>query len=158
MASRTTKFYVTAVIAVFALSGCSTAAGVGQKTSGTAGTIELAVSETCVDGSDSQCVSINGESVLVPSAFERADVAESSVAADGQNAVDVTFNQDGAMVFHTLTEKAATAGSSARLVMKIGGELKSAVRVMEAMEGDQVQIVLSADDSAMEISDLLQRN
>ncbi|TFD72910.1 hypothetical protein [Cryobacterium gelidum] len=153
MTSRTPRLSVV-ILAALALSACSATAD--EVSSGTGGTIELAISETCAEGSDSQCVSVNGENVLLPSAFERAGVEESSVAGDGQNAVDVTFNADGAEILHALTEKAARAGDSARLVISIGGELQAAVVVMEALEGDQVQIALSPDDNVQEIVDLIQ--
>ena len=155
MTSRTPRLSVV-ILAVLALSACSAAAGADEASSGTGGTIELAISETCAEGSDSQCVSVNGENVLLPSAFEQAGVEESSVTGGGQNAVDVTFNADGAEVLHALTEKAARAGDSARLVISIGGELQAAVVVMEALEGDQVQIALSPDDNVQEIVDLIQ--
>lgn len=154
MISRTPRFALVA-LALLTLSACSAAAG-DDASSGTGGTIELAVSETCTEGSDPQCVSVNGQSVLLPSAFEQAGVEESAVAVNGQNAVDVTFNEDGAAVFHALTEQAAGAGNAARLVIRIGGELQAAVQVMEALEGDQVQIAVSPDDSAQEIVDLIQ--
>ena len=153
MTSRTPGLSVV-ILAVLALSACSAAAD--EASSGTGGTIELAISETCAERSDSQCVSVNGENVLLPSAFEQAGVEESSVAGDGQNAVDVTFNADGAEILHALTEKAARAGDSARLVISIGGELQAAVVVMEALEGDQVQIALSPHDNVQEIVDLIQ--
>lgn len=155
MASRTPRVFL-AVLAVLALSACSATALPDEAPSDTAGMIEMAVSETCTEGSDSQCVSVNGQHVLLPSAFEQANVKDSSVAENGKNAVEVTFDEDGAEVLHTLTETAAEAGESARLVMKIGGELRAAAAVMEALEGGQVQIHLSPDDSAQELVDLIQ--
>lgn len=154
MTSRTPRLSL-AVLAVLALSACSAAAGADEASPGTGGVIEMAISETCTDGSDAQCVSVNGTSVLLPSGFEVAGVRDSSVAEDGQNMVDVTFDNDGAEVFHALTEKAVGAGDSARLVIKIGGELQAAVLVMEALTGDQAQIGLSPDVSAKEIVDLI---
>ena len=118
----------------------------------------MAVSQTCAASSDLHCVAVTGENVVLPSAFERAGVGDAAVAeGEGRNAVDVTFSEDGAVVFHALTEKAAGAGSTARLVMRIGGELKAAVVVMQAMEGDQVQIGLSPDDNAQGVVDLIRR-
>ncbi|WP_133159804.1 hypothetical protein [Cryobacterium sp. TMN-39-2] len=67
----------------------------------------------------------------------------------------MTFDKDGAEVFHALTEKAVGAGDSARLVIKIGGELQAAVLVMEALKGDHAQIGLSPDVIAKEIVDLI---
>lgn len=155
MTSRTPKLFLV-VVAVMALSACSAAVGSDETSSATGGTIELAVSETCAAGSDSQCVLVNGENVVLPSAFERADVEDAAVADDdGQNAVGVTFDEDGAAVLHALTEKAAGAGDTARLVIKIGGEIQTAVRVMQASEDDYVQIVLSPDDNAQDVVDLI---
>ncbi|TFB54228.1 hypothetical protein [Cryobacterium sp. Sr3] len=82
-----------------------------------------------------------------------ATIAESK----GQNAVDVTFTEDGAIVLNALTVKAVQAGDSARLIIKIGGEIQAAVVVMEAMEGDHVQISVSPDDNAQEIVDLIHK-
>ncbi|TFC91938.1 hypothetical protein [Cryobacterium sp. TMT3-29-2] len=76
---------------------------------------------------------------------------------EGQNAVDVTFTEEGAIVFNALTVKAVQAGDSARLIIKIGGEIQAAVVVMEAMEGDQVQISVSPDDNAQKIVDLIHK-
>jgi hypothetical protein len=75
--------------------------------------------------------------------------------AGGQNAIDVTFTDDGAVVLSALTAKAAAAGASARLVIKIGGEIRSAPFVAEALTGNQVLIALSPDDNAQETVDLI---
>ena len=157
MTSRTARLSLV-VLVVLALSACSAPGGSDETSSVTGGTIELAVSETCTDVSDPQCVSINGQNVVLPSAFEHAGVEDAAVAdGEGQNAVDVTFDKDGAAVLHTLTEKAARAGHTARLVMKMGGELQVAVAVMHALEGDQLQISLSPDDSAQKVVDLIHK-
>lgn len=154
MSSRTPRITLV-VLALFALSACSATTD-SEASPATGGIIEMAVSETCTEGADSECVSVNGANVLLPSAFEQAGVKDSSISDNGQNAIDVTFNKDGTKVFHSLTEQAAGAGDSARLVIKIGGELQAAVTVMDALEGDQVQIGLSSDDDAQEIVDLIQ--
>jgi hypothetical protein len=155
MTARTSRLTL-AALAVLVLSACSAAVGADPTSSASGGTIELAVSETCVEGSSPQCVSVKGENVVVPTTFERAGVKDASVVDnDGNNAVGVTFDDAGAAVLHALTEKAAQAGSSARLVMKIGGELQNAVAVMQALEGDYVQIALAADDSAQDLVDLI---
>ncbi|MCY7289361.1 MAG: hypothetical protein LH624_14220, partial [Cryobacterium sp.] len=73
----------------------------------------------------------------------------------GQNAVDVTFTDEGAAVFAALTEEAAQAGGDARLVLKIGDEVRAAVTVVEPLGGDSVMIALSPDDSAQEVVDLI---
>ncbi|MGP5732960.1 hypothetical protein [Arthrobacter rhombi] len=117
----------------------------------------MAVSEACAKGSDPECVPVKGDYVVLPSAFERADV-KNATAAEGQgpNTVDVTFTKEGATVLHTLTEKAARANDSARLVMKSGGEIQAVVAVKEAVKEDHVQIDFSPDKSAQEAIDLIQ--
>lgn len=144
---------------LLALSACASAgAGANDKTSSTTqGAIEFAVSETCAEGSDAECVSVNGESITLPSIFERAGVEAAAVAqGEGQNAIDVTFTDDGAAVLHTLSEQAA--GGTARLVMQISDEIVAAVMVPEALEGKQLQIALSPEESAQEIVDLIERS
>jgi len=154
MTSRKARLFVVA-LAVFTLSACSTAASTTGGSSVSEGSIELAVSETCTAGSDSDCVGVNGDSVVLPSEFDRADVEDSRVADTGTTGVEVTFTTAGAEVFRSLTEEAAGAGDSARLVIRVGGELRAAVRVMEALDGDQVFIALSPDDNAEEIVGLI---
>ena len=155
MTSRAPKLSLVAFV-VLVLSACSAADGAEERSSVTGGTIEVAVSETCTDVSDPQCVSVNGVNVVLPSEFERANVEDAAAAAvGGQNAVDVTFSKDGAIVFNALSERAAQAGDAARLVMKIGGEIQAAVTVMQALDGNQVQIILSPEDSAQEVVDLI---
>ena len=116
----------------------------------------MAVAEACAKGSDPKCVSVKGEHVVLPAAFERAGV-EDATASEGQgpNTVDVTFTKEGATVLHTLTEKAARAGDSARLVVKIGGEIQAVVTVMQAVDNGRVQIGLSPEESAQEAIDLI---
>lgn len=153
MTSRTSRLRLVA-LAVLALSACSATAG--TEDASTAGhTIEMAVSESCTDAAASECVSVNGEAVVLPTAFDRAGVETASVAEDGQNAIDVTFTAAGAEVLHALTEQAAVAGNTARLVIRIGGELRAAVVVMQALEGDEVQIGLAEENSAPELVDLI---
>lgn len=145
-----------AVVGVLALSACSAVADADEAPSGTGGMIEMAISEPCTAGSDPQCVSVNGTSVLLPSSFEQAGIKQSSVTEDGQNMVDVTFNEEGTKVFHALTKEAADAGDSARLVIRIGGELQAAVLVMNAMTGDQTQIAFAPEFNAQEILEQIQ--
>lgn len=155
MNSRTPWLSLVALV-VLVLSSCSAADGAEERSSVTGGAIELAVSETCTDVSDPQCVSVNGVNVVLPSVFERANVEDAAVAAvEGQNAVDVTFSTDGEVVFNTLSDKAVQAGDAARLVMKIGGEIQAAVTVMQALDGNQMQIILSPEESAQEVVDLI---
>ena len=156
MTSRMNRLTLVAVIVV-ALSACSTASGEDEPRPTVGGAIELAVSETCSDESDPQCVSVNGENVVSPSAFERADV-EDAVAVDGQNAVVITFSDDGAAILRTLTEQAAEAGETARLVLVIGDEILTAVRVIEPLTDATVQIVLGPDKSAQDVIALIGDN
>ena len=156
MTSRLARLSMAASVLLL-LSACSATTDAGETPSATGGAIELAVSETCTDDSDPQCVSVNGEYVVLPSAFERAGVEDAAVAdIEGQNAVGVTFTDDGAEILHALTEQAAGSGSIARLVMKVGDEIQAAVAVMQAIEGNYVQIVLSPDDSAQDLVGLIQ--
>jgi hypothetical protein len=147
------------LVALVALSGCAAEGGtddVDVPAATPGGAIELAVSETCVEGSDPDCVVFNDQYVLKPTAFERATVEDAVVAdAGGQNAVDVTFTDEGAVVLNALTEEAAGAGESARVVMKIGAEIRSAVFVTEPLIGNQIMIALSPDDNAQETVYLL---
>ncbi len=155
MTSRTRTLSLLALVVV-ALSGCSAGVDASDTATASGGAIELAASETCTDGADPQCVEVNGESVVLPTAFERAVVEDATVSeGEGQNAVDVTFNEDGAEVFNALTVKAVEAGGTARLVIKIGGEIHAAVAVMEASEGDQMQISIGPDDNAKKVLDLI---
>ena len=155
MASRTPRFSLV-VLSVLALSACSAGVGVDGTSSVTGGAIELAVSDTCGGETDSRCLAVNGQNIILPSTFERAGVENAAVAqGDGQNAVDVTFTESGAAVLQALTEKAAHSGDTARLVMKIDGEIRAAVAVMQALEGDYLLIHLSPEDNAQEVVDAL---
>ena len=84
MTSRTSRLSLV-VLVVLALSGCSTGVGASDTASANGGAIELAVSETCADGAGSQCVLVNGENVVLPSAFARAGVEDATIA-DGEGA------------------------------------------------------------------------
>jgi hypothetical protein len=145
------------VVAVLASSACSAERGTDDgSSSSTAGAIELAVSETCGDETDPQCVSVNGQSVVSPSTFERAGVEEVAVIEPGgPNGVEVTFDAEGTKVFHELTAEAVEAGDTARLVLKAGDEILSAVQVTQVMDGDRVQIGLGPDESARDLVDLI---
>ncbi|TQO19898.1 hypothetical protein FB472_1499 [Rhodoglobus vestalii] len=158
MTSRTQRVSLF-LVALLALSGCAAQGGtdyVDVPAAMPGGAIELAVSETCVEGSDPDCILVNDQYVLKPTAFERASVEDAAVAeAGGQNAVDVTFTDEGAVVLNALTEEAAGAGEPARLVMKIGPEIRSAVFVAEPLIGNQIMIALSPDDNAQETVDLI---
>ncbi|MEP7764385.1 hypothetical protein [Sanguibacter sp. 25GB23B1] len=155
MDPRTRGLSLLALVAL-AVGGCSAGVESGQTSEASGGTIELAVSETCAEGSDPQCVPIDGQYVMSPAAFESATVDEAAVAKnEGQNAVDLTFTDDGAAVLKSLTEEAVQDGGDARLVLRIGDEIRSAVAVPEPVMGDAVTIPLSSADSAQEVVDMI---
>ena len=148
MTIRTAKVTL-AVLAVLILSACASGGSVVGASSANQAKIGLAVSETCVAGSSAQCVAVNGENVLIPSAFEDADVQNATVVeGNGQSAVQVTFTDEGGMVLSALTAQAAKAGSTARLVIKAGGEIIGAPVVMQAIDNREVSIGVSPEDNA----------
>lgn len=150
------RWFCVIVPAVLALSACAGPVAVDSPSIASGGAIELAVSESCAEGSSSQCISVGGQSVVLPTEFDKAGVGSSSVVRDGgQNAVDVTFSDDGAKVFHSLTKQAADAGSTARLVIKIGDKIQAAVSVLEAMTSNDVRIILPAGDSPQKVLELI---
>lgn len=145
-----------AALSMLALSACTANAGGNQSPSATGGAVEVAVSETCAAGSDPKCVLVKGENVVLPSTFERVGVKNASAAEDqGPNTVDVTFTKDGTKIFHALTEKAAQARNTERLLLKIGGEVQAVVTVMQAIDNGRVQIDFSPDHSSQEAIDLI---
>lgn len=145
-------------VAVLLLSGCAGGAGAADP-GATAGAIELAVSETCAADSTPECVDVNGEYVVVPDAgFSRAGVE--SVATAGEeagNAVDVTLTSEGAELLESATTTAAQAGDDARLVIKVGGEMLSAVAVAEPLEGEHFLLALPPELSAEEFTERVGR-
>jgi len=144
------------VLVSLALCGCSAAAVPGATPALAGGMIELAVSETCVEGSDPQCTAVGSDFVLVPPAFEQAGVEDAVVNESPQhNAVDVTLTSEGAAVLSNLTDEAAQAGGESRLLLKIGDEIRAAVEVIEPLNGDQVTIALSPEEDPQEVVDLL---
>ncbi|GAT74478.1 hypothetical protein MHM582_2983 [Microbacterium sp. HM58-2] len=136
-----------AVIALLglALSGCS--AG------DTGGTIEMALTETCVEGTDPQCVVVEGEAVRQPSAFEQAEVQRAVRSQAQENAIEITFSPEGADVLEDLTRKAVEAGTDSRVVLRVGGELVAAVVVMEPLEDAEVMISFGPDRDPEELLD-----
>lgn len=94
-----------------------------------------------------------------PSGFEAAAVADAVANShQQQNAVDITLTDDGASVLTDLTTQAADAGSESRLLLKIGGEIRAAVRVQEPLSGGQVTIGLSPEDDPRELIELIEGN
>lgn len=143
-------------LVALAVSGCSGEAGSGEPAESSGGTIELAVSETCAEGSTPRCVSIGDQYVMSPSTFESAGIEDAGVAENGgQSAVDLTFTDDGADVLKSLTQEAARAGAEARLVMKVGDEMRSAVAVPAPVTGGAISIPQMSVDSAQEVLDLI---
>lgn len=155
MTFRTRRLALVVLVSM-GLCGCSAATDTDQSQTPDGGLIELAVSETCAEGSDPQCTAVGGEWVILPTTFEKAAVDDAAVSDTAQrNAVDVTFSAEGASVLNSLTDQAARAGAEARLVFKVGDELLAAVAVMEALDGDQVTIALAPDDDPQQIVDLI---
>lgn len=143
---------------LLAMSGCSAAGGADESAPTSAGGIEMAVSQTCVSGSAPECVSVNGEYVMiVPSDFVHAGVDEAkAVANGGTDAVDVRFDGEGARVLQIVTAEAAESGETARLVIKVADTVVSAVAVLEVLEGDSVLIALPLDESADQLIGMIQ--
>jgi hypothetical protein len=153
MTFRTSTLPLVALV-VLALSGCSAAVGADNASTGTGGNFEMAVTEICAEADDPQCVMVNGQSVVVPDVFQAAGVEDAAVAdSDGQNAVTVTFDEEGAVVLQALTTETAEAGTDARLLIRIGGELQAAVTVLEPLDGAEAQIGLAPDEDAQEFVD-----
>jgi hypothetical protein len=143
---------------LLAMSGCSAAGGADESARTSAGGIEMAVSQTCVSGTAPECVSVNGEYVMiVPSDFVHVGVDDAEAVADGGTvAVDVRFDGEGAKVFQAFTAEAAETGETARLVIKVGDTVVSAVAVLEPWEGDSVLIALPPDESADRLIGVIQ--
>ena len=128
-------------------------------TAAATGGLGVAVTSTCEYGSDPQCLDVSGQYVLVdPAAFSRAGVAsvevtgsDDSQADDGQ-AVSVRFDEEGAALFREATAEAADAGGDARLLLRAGDVVVSAVTVLQEIEGDTVQI-LPGDEDAQDLAD-----
>lgn len=116
-----------------------------------AAALEMAVSVTCAGDSSSQCVSINGEDVLItPAEFEQLGV--DAAAAAGTGLIDVTLDSDGAAVMQQLSTEASEAGEDARLVTRVGNDVLSAVRVQGAFRGQFLQMAVPAEVDAGRIA------
>ncbi|NQX17211.1 hypothetical protein [Rathayibacter sp. VKM Ac-2857] len=139
-------------ILVLALAGCASPADPEPEAAG--GGLDIAVSSVCEVGADPQCTAVGGQDVLVdPAAFTRAGVASVEVSGTGDaQTVDVRFDEDGAELFQDATAEAAGAGPDARLLLRAGDVVVSAVAVMQAIEGDSVQI-LPGDEDAQDLAD-----
>lgn len=139
-------------LAVFVLSGCASA-GVGDSPA-PGGAIEVAVSSICTAGSSPDCVAVNGEHVLVTDdAFQKVDVKAVAVAdAPSGNAVDLELTSDGASVLKATTTAASEAGEEARLVIRAGDRVISAVRAAEPVSDDHLTVQLPDDVTAEEFT------
>jgi len=143
-------------ILALALSGCGATSVPGTTPPATGGFVELAVSSTCTEGSDPQCVLIGNEYVIRPSTFDDAAVANAAASeSQQQDAVDLTFTAEGAAVLQDLTGQAAQAGGDSRLLLKAGDEIIGATVVMEALQGDHVTIAIPPEHTAQEVLDLI---
>ncbi|MDN5742981.1 MULTISPECIES: hypothetical protein [Dietzia] len=127
------------------LQPASTPPTTNEATNAPAGALELAITQTCAPGSDPQCISVNGEHVLVvPAAFERAGVDSASNAQPSGESDTITVDLDraGATVASRMTAEASQAGDQTRLVMKVGDEIISAVRVQDELRNDHMLVAL----------------
>lgn len=155
MTYRTSRVAIL-VLASLVLGGCTATADTDTASSPAGGTIELAISRTCNEGSDSRCLPVGDEHVMRPSGYDEAAVEKAVVSGDKQqNAVHITFTDDGAEVLTDLTTRAADAGSESRLLLKIGGEIRAAVRVEEPLSGERVTIGLAPEDDPQEVVELI---
>ena len=103
MTSRTARLSLV-VLVVLALSACSAPGGSDETSSVTGGTIEFGRNMHRRIGPSVRFD--QWSDVVLPSAFEHAGVEDAAVAdGEGQNAVDVTFDKDGAAVLHTLRRR-----------------------------------------------------
>ncbi|MFN3601539.1 MAG: hypothetical protein ACK4UY_09150 [Dietzia sp.] len=155
-----TKLTPTLALTLLAtLTGCSSAGTVEEQSTtppqtsneasdATRGAVELAVSQTCAPGSDPQCIPFYGEHILVESsAFERAgvDLASSDPSSGELDMITVQLASDGTEVVRRMTAEALQGGDHARLVMKVGDDVISAVRVQGELHGDHLQVALPPD-------------
>lgn len=124
--------------------------------SSSAGSIELAIADACVDTAVDGCTASAGDSVILPSDFEEVGVTD-AVAVDegGQNAIALTLTSDGAAVLAEVTEQVVAAGPATRLVVKIGDDVLSAVRVVEALHTDVIVVALPPSESPNEVIELI---
>lgn len=146
------------VLVAFALSGCAQG-GAGDSTA-PGGAIEVAVTQTCAAGSSPDCAEINGEHVLVTDGdFEKVDLKSVSAAGDqAGNAVELELTPNGAAVLAASSTAASKAGDEARLVIRVGDKLMSAVKVMEPVTDDHVTIALPSDVTAREFAESTRRS
>ncbi|MCW4464745.1 hypothetical protein OK351_04395 [Glutamicibacter sp. MNS18] len=137
------------------LSSCS-ASGVDATGTGSAGVLELAVAETCADGSAPECVPVNGEHLVLPPSFEQAGVRDATVAeGQGTATIEVIFTEDGGRILQDLSSQAVESGDSSRLAIKVGDEIRASVVVMDVIKENRVQMSFGSEESAQEILELI---
>ena len=152
MKSQAVSFSVIALLALI-VSACSPTTKSDESTA----QIGLAVSEVCPDTAEPQCIELEGENILTPDGFKTAKIETVGVdESENMGQVDLTFTQDGASVLQIMTSEAAGNGGSARLVLKVDGEIHSAVPVASAIEDNQLQIVVSSTEEAQKLAALIQ--
>ncbi|OJU41222.1 MAG: hypothetical protein BGN97_15880 [Microbacterium sp. 69-10] len=85
---------------------------------------------------------------------------KAAAAANDQsgNAVDLELTEDGASVLAASTAAASEAGQEARVVIKVGDKVMSAVRVAEPLRADHVTIQLPDDVTAEEFTAQIRRS
>lgn len=114
------------------------------------------MSAACDEGTDTLCVLVGGQYLTSPSAYRAAAVDDAAVVErDGQDAVDLTFTDAGADVLRSLAEEVAQAGDDARLVMRVGSQIRSAAEVLGPVDGNTLTIALPPDESAQEVVGLI---
>ncbi|TXK56022.1 hypothetical protein FVP63_04820 [Salinibacterium sp. dk5596] len=116
----------------------------------------MAISETCINGSGPDCVLVNGEHIALPPSFERASVERAIASVGGQHSVSVTFDSDGAAIFTSLAEQAASAQPPTRMLLKIGGEVKAAVSVVEVPQTPHMEILFAPEENVDRLVELIQ--
>lgn len=154
MAHHSRRIALILGVALF-LCGCSAAVKAEKSSGPIRGVIEVAVTERCADGSDSQCIAVGGEYVALPASFEKVTVTSASVSAEQPNAVDVTLTSQGATTLGDISERAAQGGEKSRLLIKIGKDALAAVIPMASFTRKHVTIALSPESDARKMADLL---
>jgi len=69
----------------------------------------------------------------------------------------VIFTDAGASIVNSLNTEAVQAGGEARLIMRIGDEIRAAVTVAEPLTGESLTIALSPGDSGQQLGDLIKK-
>ena len=143
-------------LTVLVLSACASVGPSSDASSPNRAVIELAISQTCVAGGAVQCISVNDEDIVPPSSFEDADVQDADIVeSNGQYSVHVTFTDAGGKVLNTVSAQAADAGNGTRMVLKARGWIIGAPVALAPLEGREVSIAVSPNDSAQDLLDAI---